>query len=199
MGFLLVGVRYVSFVLMFALATLCLACGLYYLAELIEEHEKLTKKILKYILWFVLGVHLLIYFEGFPISYILFGLVSHGTYYLLLDKFPQIKLSSVLLWVSVVFFLINHSLWFSYFTSQYHYFWDVFGFFSLCVWLVPFIFFVSLTVDDNSLPYGSLSASGESIGDEPKKKGNRIVKIFQRCMKAKDRFFSSGNSRGAFD
>jgi len=197
MGYLLTLIRYSSFFLLFALATLCLACGLYYLAELIEEHEKLTKKVLKYVIWGVFVTHLLILFEGFPISYVLFGFISHGTYYMLLDKFPQIKLTNVLLWVSIIFFLINHSLWFSHFTSQYYQFWDVFGFFSICVWLVPFIFFISLTVDDNSLPYGSISATGESIG-ETKKKGNRIVKAFQRCLKMKDKFFGASDDSKSF-
>lgn len=49
----------------------------------------------------VFAIHFLVAFEGLPLSYIFFGILSHGTYYLLLDKFPQIKLTSVLLWVAV--------------------------------------------------------------------------------------------------
>jgi hypothetical protein len=33
------------------------------------------------------------------------------------------------------------------------------AFFMICVWAVPFIFFISLTSDDTSLPYGSIAAS----------------------------------------
>lgn len=66
MGFLFTILRVVSYFFILCMATLCLgvfffpiffflliltyflACGLYYIAELIEEHEKTTKKILKY-------------------------------------------------------------------------------------------------------------------------------------------------------
>jgi hypothetical protein len=59
----------------------------------------------------------------------------------------------------LVLFLFSHYLWFSYFTSQFVLFWDIMAFFMICVWAVPFIFFISLTTDDTSLPYGSIAAS----------------------------------------
>lgn len=58
----------------------------------------------------------------------------------------------------LVFFVLDHYVWFSYFSSKPFMFWDILAFFLLCVWLIPFVYFISLTSEDSSLPYGSLSA-----------------------------------------
>jgi len=186
MGFIITAVRYLAYVVLFLFSTVCLACGLYYLAELIEEHEKTTKKVLKCAILVVIGVHVLVWFEGFPLSYLSVGIFTHLIFYKLLDKFPDIKLTNVLFIMACILFLVSHSLWFNFFTTVYFQFEDVFGFFMLCVWTVPFAFFISLTTDDANLPsYGAISASGENIGDRRRGKSNivtHLLQSFQRIL-----------------
>lgn len=56
-------------------------------------------------------------------------------------------------------FIVDHIVWFQYFTSDFFPFGQVLGFFVICVWLVPFAIFIGLTNDDTDLPYTSVSAS----------------------------------------
>ena len=46
----------------------------------------------------------------------------------------------------------DHCLWFYYFTQYYYPFNEIFAFFIILVWLVPFTFFLSLTANENTLP-----------------------------------------------
>ena len=49
--------------------------------------------------------------------------------------------------------LVDHFLWFQYFTTtRYFVFVDVAAFFGICVWLIPFAYFISLSANDNALP-----------------------------------------------
>ena len=50
------------------------------------------------------------------------------------------------------FLIINHYLAFSHFSSVYYPFNQIIGYFTLCLWLVPFAFFISLSANDNTLP-----------------------------------------------
>jgi len=40
---------------------------------------------------------------------------------------------------------------------------EIASFFLVCVWLVPFGFFISMSANDNTLPYGIISSSGEEV------------------------------------
>jgi hypothetical protein len=53
-----------------------------------------------------------------------------------------------------VLVLCDHFSWFFYFADNHRRFAEVATFFGLCVWLVPFMFFVSLTANDQTLPTG---------------------------------------------
>ncbi|KFM80755.1 Protein TEX261, partial [Stegodyphus mimosarum] len=53
---------------------------------------------------------------------------------------------------SIAFVVINHYLAFRYFSSIYYPFSEVLAYFTLCLWLVPFSFFVSLSANENVLP-----------------------------------------------
>lgn len=57
--------------------------------------------------------------------------------------------------VSIVLVFVDHFLWFNYFTKHYRPFMDIASFFGLCVWLVPFAYFISLSANDNALPTNS--------------------------------------------
>jgi len=63
------------------------------MAEWVEEYTVLTKKIIRYIIWTVMGIHVVLLFvEDFPMMYIFIGLAAHMLYYSLLSTFPFTEL-----------------------------------------------------------------------------------------------------------
>jgi hypothetical protein len=187
MGLVTFLMKWSSYAILFAFATVSLASGLYYLAELVEEYERLTRKIIKYAIWSVLAVHLLVWLlEGYPFIYICIGMLSHLVYYQLLRKFPQIELTSIIFIISCVMLFASHVVWFMHFTQVWYPFEEIFSFFLICVWLVPFAFFISLTSDEDTLPYGStISSTGEPLTSEHRRPGrvNRLVSFFQHLKR----------------
>ncbi|XP_046385617.1 protein TEX261 isoform X1 [Ischnura elegans] len=133
--------------------TVAVASALYYLAELVEEYTVMTKKV---IWWMVVGT-LLIYlgfflFEDFPRSFIICGLISQIAHLCILKTFPFFVLTSPAFIIGVVMLFVNHYLAFQYFSSVYYSFGEVMAYFTLCLWLVPFALFVSLSANENVLP-----------------------------------------------
>ncbi|KAI7892460.1 transmembrane adaptor Erv26-domain-containing protein [Mucor mucedo] len=88
----------------------------------------------------------------FVILSLAFSILCHLVYSLNLETFPFISLTSVPFIGSCILVFANHFLWFRYFTSHYRPFMDIAAFFGLCVWLVPFAYFISLSANDNALP-----------------------------------------------
>lgn len=70
----------------------------------------------------------------------------------MLRTFPVIELTDPVFIVSCVLVLIDHFSWFFYFSANYRPFAEVATFFGLLVWLVPFLFFISLTANEYALP-----------------------------------------------
>ncbi|RUP44240.1 transmembrane adaptor Erv26-domain-containing protein [Jimgerdemannia flammicorona] len=153
-------VAYAGAVLAFVFVTLSLACGLYYLAELVEEYTVLTKKIIKYSTAVVVTTHFLLWIvDGYPFTRIAFSLLCHGVYSMNLQTFPFISLSSPPFLASCALVLVDHFVWFQYFTRHYAPFGDIAAFFGICVWLVPFAYFISLSANDNALPLSDPNAA----------------------------------------
>jgi hypothetical protein len=120
--------------------------------------------------------------DGFPFKLSLLSIVSHVVYLGNMRRFPVVKLSDPLFLTSCgrwivksageshtdpkpVLVLLNHYFWFSHFSNaamtapQSIYdrpnipsFTEIASYFGLCVWLVPFSLFVSLSASDNVLP-----------------------------------------------
>lgn len=121
--------------------------------------------------------------DRFPVWLSLLSIVSHLVYASNLRRFPIVKLSDPLFILSCLLVGLNHWLWFRHFSKppapsqrtennwrqpyQVNYedipsFTEVASYFGLCVWLVPFALFVSLSAGDNVLPsMGSEYATGE--------------------------------------
>ena len=87
----------------------------------------------------------------------------------LLSNFPFFSVSSPAFIMAVVMVLVNHYFAFSHFGEKYYPFSEVIilvvitrltacvylkvmAYFTLCMWLVPFAFFVSLSANENVLP-----------------------------------------------
>lgn len=121
--------------------------------------------------------------DRFPVWLSFISILSHLVYASNLRRFPLVKLSDPFFILSCLLVVLNHWLWFRHFSKppapshrvendwrqpyQVNYeampsFSEVASYFGLCVWLVPFALFVSLSAGDNVLPsMGSEYATGE--------------------------------------
>mmetsp|Transcript_63902 Transcript_63902/g.142738 ORF Transcript_63902/g.142738 Transcript_63902/m.142738 type:complete len:134 (-) Transcript_63902:1196-1597(-) len=95
MGILFTAMTYISGYIFLIFVAVCLACGLYYLAELAEEHTSLTKKMMWVADVAVLITHALFFvFEELPPLALGVGFISHILYLVLLRGFPFLRLLS---------------------------------------------------------------------------------------------------------
>ncbi|KAK4992645.1 erv26 superfamily protein [Elasticomyces elasticus] len=169
---------YLGLALGFVFLTLAIASGLYYLSEVVEEHTVLAKKLLSRLVFAVIAVQLLLCaVDRFPLGLGALSVASHVVYLQNLRRFPVVKLTDPVFLLSCVLVLLNHYLYFLHFsrappvppTRSYYQaaaasptFTEIASFFGLCVWLVPFALFVSLSAGENVLPtMGSEYATGE--------------------------------------
>eukprot|EP00656_Telonema_subtile_P008164 TRINITY_DN1381_c0_g1_i2.p2 TRINITY_DN1381_c0_g1~~TRINITY_DN1381_c0_g1_i2.p2 ORF type:complete len:210 (+),score=62.19 TRINITY_DN1381_c0_g1_i2:138-767(+) len=152
-GIFFEGLVYVSGYLFLLFLAICLACGLYFMAELAEEYPSLTAALIKYYTIVVLVTHpLLCVFESFPVTPVLCGFAAHCCYFKMLDTFPFTEWTSPALLCSIAGLVLSNYLWWCFFTETYLTAAHIMGFFFTCVWCVPFIFFISLTINENVLP-----------------------------------------------
>ncbi|KAL8790542.1 MAG: hypothetical protein Q9213_000564 [Squamulea squamosa] len=166
----------------FGFLTLAIASGLYYLSELVEEHTIFAKKLLSRLIYAIIAIQIfLAVVDRFPISLSLLSIGSHAIYAGNLRHFPSVRLADPIFLLSCVLVILNHFFWFRHFSTppaispsrsrtanRYDYtdipsFTEIASFFGICVWLVPFAMFVSLSAGENILPsMGSEYATGDS-------------------------------------
>jgi len=174
---LLHSISFLVGLLAIAFVTLCLASGLLYLAEIIEENTQTAKRFGKQLIQVIIFLHLAFYLsDGLPLSLTLLGVISHFVYLSNFSRaWPSISLTSLSFISSCCMVIIDHFAWFFYFAdrvSHHHHrpspqswfssnrnhlpdqltFVDITTFFALCVWMVPFFLFLSLSASDNVLP-----------------------------------------------
>lgn len=148
------------------------ACGLYYLAELIEEYIKTTKKVLTLSIQAELVLHLLLLIDRLPLHCLAIGMASHIAYSRLLKKYPYMSLASGEGLLAGIAFVVNNVAWVrhyhkSYFTLEY-----IVAFFLVTTWIVPFGFFLSMAGEQAVLPGAggypltTMHSSGSSGGLE---------------------------------
>ena len=188
---------YLGVILGFCFLTLSIASGLYYLSELVEEHTVLSARLLRNLIYTIIGIQTLLWLvDGFPFTMTVLGVASHVVYASNLRHFPIVKLGDPLFILSCVLVLINHWVWFQHFSKptpfiggggnrlgdgfgdkyqtvvQQPSFTEIASYFGLCVWLVPFVLFVSLSAGENVLPsMGSEYATGDR--NETLKRGRK--------------------------
>ncbi|XP_001492526.2 protein TEX261 [Equus asinus] len=163
---------WLSLFIQVAFITLAVAAGLYYLAELIEEYTVATSRIIKYMIWFSTAVLIGLYvFERFPSGMIGVGLFTNLVYFGLLQTFPFIMLTSPNFILSCGLVVVNHYLAFQFFAEEYYPFSEVLAYFTFCLWIIPFAFFVSLSAGENVLP--STMQPGDDVVSNYFTKGKR--------------------------
>lgn len=144
---------WVSLLLQIAFVTLAIAAALYYLAELIEEYTATTKQVIKVMIMISCGINVGLWIiEGFPLSMTGVGLLTNIIELGLLVSFPYIELSSPHFICTVVLVFVNHYLAFNFFSEVYYPINEVLTYFVVCLWVIPFTFFISLSASDNVLP-----------------------------------------------
>eukprot|EP00753_Platysulcus_tardus_P016539 PLAT5812.1.p1 GENE.PLAT5812.1~~PLAT5812.1.p1 ORF type:complete len:221 (+),score=86.65 PLAT5812.1:3-665(+) len=146
---------YLAGYLFLVFATICLASGLYYLAELAEEHVALTKRLISWAIKIICGLHAALWLvDGIPLFQTTVGIGTHVVFSSLLLDYPWLELTSPTFLLSISCLMVDHWVWMRFLTGNSYSTPQVFGFFFLFVWMVPFSFFVSLSINDNMLPGG---------------------------------------------
>lgn len=187
-------IGYLGTILGFSFLTLAIASGLYYLSELVEEHTVISKRVLQRMIYTIIVIQLLLcVVDSFPFSLTLLGIVSHVVYLGNLRRFPYVKLTDPLFLTSCGLVVANHYLWFRHFSDRQHQayqnmasyydspsgvptFTEVASYFGICVWLVPFSLFISLSASDNVLP--TMGSETPHVGGDTsaKRKGQGMAK-----------------------
>jgi hypothetical protein len=71
-------------------------------------------------------------------------------------------------------------MWFQHFSHHYYSFMSIASFFGICVWLIPFVYFISLSANDNALP------SFDKSQDNRQKKNGLLKNLFGSLLNRKD-------------
>lgn len=130
-----------------------LAAALYYLAELLEEYTVVAKKTISWLIALTMGVYVLLpIFDSIPYSMVIGGLGAQALHAVIMKNFPYVEFLSIPFLGSIVMLVVNHWLAFRFFAQNWHQFTEILSYFTLCVWLVPFGLFISLSANDNVLP-----------------------------------------------
>lgn len=133
-----------------------------------------AKKIISGLIAFTTVIYVLfVFFDRLPWSMIVCGFIAQAAHALIMSNFPFVQFVSLPFAGAVVMLFVNHYLAFSYFSNNWYQFsevrnlivmfqyvfsdfirfcFQILAFFTLCLWLVPFALFVSLSANDNVLP-----------------------------------------------
>lgn len=156
----------------------CLVTGLLYLAEIIEEHTKRTREVLRRAIQVSIGLQvLLLVVDRLPLHCIASGIAAQICYYQLLKGFPFIPLTDPKFLMSAGTLVFNHCCWMRHFMDASHSVEWICCFFFVTVWMVPFGFMLSITSVDTVLPGAANPVPKDAAG---KGKGTRsaILKFF---------------------
>ncbi|KAJ3448379.1 tex261 protein [Anaeramoeba flamelloides] len=143
----------ISYVVFICFVFIALVAGMYYFSEISEENPSKVSRVIRWLIYLILALHVgFLLFEGFPFLFVTISMLTHVSYLSLLQEFPTIKVKSKRFIISVVGAVLSNFLWFKYFLSVYVSLIELVSFFTLCAWIVPFIFFSSLITDEELIP-----------------------------------------------
>lgn len=136
---------------------ICLATGLYYIADLVEEHTRSTRKVISVAIKVTVGLHVaLLLVDWLPIWCTAVGIAAHVAYFRLLRTYPYFSLKSPDFLVAVGLLVASHVAWLRFFLGSPNHAhvsieW-LCGFLLVTTWLVPSAFFMSLSANESVLP-----------------------------------------------
>ncbi|XP_065367240.1 protein TEX261 [Calliphora vicina] len=165
MGFMYI-LSWIALILQIIFVTISIAAGLYYIAELVEEYTSAARKVIMMMISFTMFVYtMFIFCDDLPWSMLVMGFVTQFLHLAIMSNFPFIKFLSLSFIGTVVCLIANHLLAFQHFTSVYYPFTQILAYFTICLWMVPFALFVSLSANDNVLPT-TISDSDHHMGQD---------------------------------
>ncbi|CAG9810769.1 unnamed protein product [Chironomus riparius] len=166
MGLLFI-LSYVGIFFQVCFITIALAAGLYYISELVEEYSEKSKKVIKTVTNITIIIYILFIFtESFPYTVIIFGILAQLSHLLILRTFPEVRIFSFEFIAALVLLFVNHYLAYNFFQEYFYTISEILGYFTLCLWLVPFALFVSLSANDQTLPtYQDTTSANSSEND----------------------------------
>ncbi|KAK9874676.1 hypothetical protein WA026_005496 [Henosepilachna vigintioctopunctata] len=169
-------ITYIAIFVQIIFATVAVASGLYYLAELVEEFSSVAKKFITWMNTTVTVLFILLWLlEGFPSIMVFCGVLAQISHFVILKNFPYVNFFSPGFIAAVIFIIINHLLAFKHFADVYYTFSEVLSYFTLFLWMVPFSLFVSLSANDNVLPITADRLGGDVVTNYFSKKRKNMV------------------------
>ncbi|XP_017786640.1 PREDICTED: protein TEX261 [Nicrophorus vespilloides] len=187
---------YLAFTIQICFITVGLASGLLYLAEVVEEYTVIAKQVITWANSITLIVFILLWaVEGFPNTLSICGILSQINHFLILQKFPYVSFLSPTFITAISFIVVNHYLAFQYFGTEFYSFSEVMAYFTICLWIVPFALFVSLSANDYVLPTSTDRTEGDVVTNYFSKKGKRygVLSLFNY---AKESLLPSQRKKG---
>ncbi|CAG9460052.1 unnamed protein product [Pedinophyceae sp. YPF-701] len=149
-------VVYAGLYLLLLLTAVSLATGLYYIAELIEEYTRLTKRVITHAIQAVAVMHVLCWvWDRLPFLPIAVGLGCQALFHRNLKKFPFIELSSPDFAGAAGLVVVDQLLWYKHFAGKGYSLEFLVCFNAVMVWLIPFAFFLSISSNESFLPGGA--------------------------------------------
>lgn len=106
----------------------------------------------------------LMVFDNLPWGLILTGFAAQGVHAWILKSFPYVRIVSPEFVIAVILVVVQHFLAFKFFSKNYYPLTEVLAFFTLCLWIVPFALFVSLSANDQVLPTTVSSEQSPLLG-----------------------------------
>ncbi|XP_018328179.1 protein TEX261 [Agrilus planipennis] len=187
---------YVAILIQICFVTIAIAAGLYYLAELVEEYTVVSKKIITSMNTATLILYLCLWvFEDLPKSMVLCGILAQLSHFVILKDFPYVSFLAPGFLSSILFLIVNHYMAFSYFAEVNHPISEVLAYFTICLWLVPFALFISLSANDYVLPTMADHQEQDVITNYFSKK-NKKYGLLTLFNYTKDTIFTQKSKKG---
>ncbi|XP_002985638.2 protein SVP26 [Selaginella moellendorffii] len=179
--------------LILSFLSLGIAAGLFYLAEVAEEHTQLTRKIIGISIKGILAIYVLLFVvDGLPFFCVLSGIGAHVLYLQLLKTYPIVDPTSNIFLGSSGAGALSVIMWSRFFLQHprcaYVTLGWAIGFMAVTVFFVPFLFLISLTTSSQSLPHVSSSSDSQasSSGFLGKKRTTAVSSLFRFLTDRRD-------------
>lgn len=124
---------------------------LYNAIHYIEEYPIRAKEKIRLMVYAVSALHLVLLFRGFGVLGVGFSLCCQAMFYNLLEDYPNIETAGAGFITAVIMAFLNHMYFLSTMLRKRMGVIEIFGYFLLLVWSVPFAFFLSLTANEDMI------------------------------------------------
>jgi Transmembrane adaptor Erv26 len=113
-------------------------------------------------------------------------MLAQCSHLLILRNFPEVQIASVEFIAAIIFLVINHYIAYIHFNDVYYSLSEILGYFTLCLWLVPFSLFVSLSANDQVLPtYQETSSDNDVVTNYfSSKKRKNLLNLFKNAKES---------------